>query len=133
MVLIDSSTWIEYDRATESAADLRLTSFIERGVPITSTEPVLMEVLAGARDTDDEQRLRRMLMSCDWLPFLPSSDFEGAASIYQACRWNGVTPRGLVDCLIAAVAIRSGAAILAHDRDFERIASVVPLHLDSYN
>jgi Arc/MetJ family transcription regulator len=41
-----------------------------------------------------------------------------------------VTPRGLVDCLIAAVALRTGAAVLAADEDLRVIATVVPMSLD---
>jgi hypothetical protein len=59
--------------------------------------------------------------------------FEAAASIYRACRSTGITLRGLVDCLIAAIALRSGAFVMAHDRDFDRISAIVPLRLDSYN
>jgi predicted nucleic acid-binding protein len=32
--------------------------------------------------------------------------------------------------MIAAVALRTGAAVLAHDADLARIATVVPLRLD---
>ena len=46
-----------------------------------------------------------------------------------AARVAGVTPRNLVDCLIANVALRNDAELLAADRDFEQIASVVPLRL----
>ena len=133
MILIDTSAWIEFDRATESDVDLRLTTLVGSGASIAGTEPVLMEVLAGAKNLDDASRLKRLVASFEWIPSRPASDFEAAAFVYRSCRESGVTPGGLIDCLIAAIAIRSGAYVLAHDRDFERIASVVPLRLDSYN
>ena len=90
-----------------------------------------MEVLAGVRDERDYARLRRLLTSFRWIPIDPAGDFEGAAKIYRACRAAGVTPRGLTDCLIAAIAIRTGSQVLAADRDFADIARVVPLRLAS--
>lgn len=36
----------------------------------------------------------------------------------------------MVDCMIASVALRHGAAILAHDADFARMSDVVALDLD---
>ena len=41
----------------------------------------------------------------------------------------GITPRRLLDCLIAAVAIRTGVPVLAQDRDYELIAEHTPLEL----
>jgi hypothetical protein len=40
---------VEYDRATGSTADLRLRDLIAADGPIAVTEPVIMEMLAGAR------------------------------------------------------------------------------------
>ena len=47
VILVDTSAWVEYDRATGSATDLHLTDLIASGVDLAATEPVLMEVLAG--------------------------------------------------------------------------------------
>ena len=49
MILIDTSAWVEYDRATGSRADRRIAELIADDGPLMFTEPVLMEVLAGAR------------------------------------------------------------------------------------
>ncbi|MDQ6773314.1 MAG: PIN domain nuclease [Candidatus Dormibacteraeota bacterium] len=130
MILADTSAWVEYDRATGSAADARLSSLIERGGPLAVTEPVLMEVLAGARNEARETDLRRLLLGCSLLPFDTAADFEGAAHIYRLCRGRGVTPRGLVDCMIAAVALRHRATLLAQDADMWRMASVLGIELD---
>jgi predicted nucleic acid-binding protein len=40
-------------------------------------------------------------------------------------RQAGLTPRGLIDCLIAAVAKRHEAALLACDVDLDRVARVI--------
>jgi predicted nucleic acid-binding protein len=50
VILADTSAWVEYDRATGSSVDRRLTDLIETGGRLAVTQPVVMEVLAGARD-----------------------------------------------------------------------------------
>jgi predicted nucleic acid-binding protein len=130
VILTDTSAWVEFDRATGSAVDIRVRQLIETEGPLAVTEPVLMEVLAGARDGQGEQRLRRLMMSFSLLTFDPVADFEGAATVYRRCRADGVTPRGLLDCMIAAVAWRRGASLLSHDVDMDRVASVIGLTLD---
>ena len=130
MILADTSAWVEYDRATGSAVDQRVTALIETNGPLAITEPVLMEVLAGARDDPREINLRRLLVRCELLRFDPVADFDGAMRIYRRCRAAGVTPRGLLDCMIAAVAWRREAALLAHDADINRVAGVIGIAVD---
>ncbi len=130
MILADTSAWVEYDRATGSPVDRRMRELIEADGPLAITEPVLMEVLAGARDDQRAARLRRLLMRFRLLPFDAVTDCEAAAVLYRRCRADGVTPRGLLDCMIAVVAARSGASLLSHDADLDRLASVVGLAVD---
>ena len=115
MILVDTSAWVEYDRATGSPVDERLAQLIETEGPVAVTEPVRMEVLAGARDDRRERELRRLLLRFELLRFDALVDFDGAVRVYRRCRAAGVTPRGLIDCMIAAVAKRSEASLLAYD------------------
>lgn len=130
MILADTSAWVEYDRGTGTTADQRIAELIAGDGPLMVTEPVLMEVLAGARDDEREDDLRRMLLRFGLAPFDAVTDFDAAARIYRRCRQVGVTPRGMVDCMIAAVANRRGLALLAWDADMFRVAEVVGIDLD---
>jgi hypothetical protein len=130
MILVDTSAWVEYDRATASAVDLRLTELIASDGPIAITEPVIMEVLAGARSDEREEDLRRLLLRFHLHHFDATTDFDGAVRIYHRCRSAGITPRGMVDCMIATVAWRERAKLLANDADLERVASVIGIDLD---
>jgi predicted nucleic acid-binding protein len=130
VILADTSAWIEFDRATGSPADRRMTSLIASGGPLAVTEPVVMEVLAGARSDPREDDLRRLLLRYHLLRFDAVADFDAAARIYRRCRAVGVTPRGLIDCMIAAVARRKGAVLLAHDVDLDRVAQVIGIGMD---
>ncbi len=87
----------------------------------------MLEVLAGARDERQARDLRRLLYRCTLLRLEEPSDHEAAAALYRACRRGGRTIRRLPDCLIAAVAIRSGSELLHQDSDFEAIALHSPL------
>src|SRR5439155_11497286 len=69
VILADTSAWVEYDRATGSAVDRRLAELIEAAGPLAVTEPVVMEVLAGARDDRRATDLRRLLMRFELLSF----------------------------------------------------------------
>ena len=130
MILVDTSAWVEYDRATGSPVDRRLTELITDEGPIAVTGPVVMELAAGARTDEREMDLRRLLLRFAFLTFDTVVDFDAAAKIYRACRRVGVTPRGMIDCMIAAVALRHGATLLAFDADMHQVAEVIGISLD---
>lgn len=130
MILADTSAWVEYDRATGSAVDQRMTELLTAEGPLAVTEPVMMEVLAGARSPARENQLRRLLLRFELLHFDAVADFDAATRIDRQCRQAGITPRGLLDCMIAAVASRLDATVLSHDVDLDRLASVIGLKLD---
>ncbi len=129
MILVDSSAWVEYLRRTGSPVHLRVRAALEEKIELASTDVVLMEVLAGARDDGDRDRLRRLLYGRTLLAVEGPLDYEQAAELYRACRRHGETPRKLTDCLIAAVAIRHQAQVLHADADFDVIARHTSLRL----
>ena len=131
MILVDTSAWVEFDRATGSTVDVRLSDLIAEDAEIAVTEPVIMEVTAGARSAAREQDLRRLLGRCSLLRFDAAIDFDAASSIYRTCRRSGVTPRGMIDCMIASVAHRFNASLLASDADLHRVAQVIGIPLDN--
>ena len=133
MILLDTSAWVEFDRRTGSRVHRRVRDLIASEIPaVAVTEPVIAEVCMGARSDAAERDLRRFLGRFQLLPFEAARDFDAGVSIYRACRRAGITPRGLSDCLIAAVAARHDATLLAADADIRRIAEVMPLRLDAY-
>ena len=127
MILVDTSAWVEFLRDTGSRAARRVSRLLAGEV--ATTDVVVMEVLAGARDDAHLERLRRLMMRCVHLSTEPGY-YEVAAAVWRACRRAGDTPRSLTDCLIASVALRETAAVCHADRDFEVIARHLPLRLD---
>lgn len=118
MILIDTSAWVEFLRGTGSPVCNCVEDLLD--TEIATCDAVRMEVLAGARDEQHLQSLRRLSARAVTLPTRPS-DYEDAALLYRSCRRGGETVRKLIDCLIAAVALRNGASILHADSDFDVI------------
>ncbi|MGH9304485.1 MAG: type II toxin-antitoxin system VapC family toxin [Acidimicrobiales bacterium] len=127
MILLDTSAWVEFLRDTGSTVCERVDALLED--EIATCHPVRMEVLAGARDDQHLGRLRGLLARASLLATEPA-DYEEAAALYRACRRQGETVRRLIDCLIAATAIRTSTPVLHLDSDFEILARYTLLELD---
>ena len=130
MILADTSAWVEFDRATGSAVDQRMAALISTDGPLAVTQPIVVEVVAGARDDRRQDELVRLLDRFPLRRFDADVDFTAAARIYRQCRSVGITPRGLVDCMLVAVAWRYSDEILSCDVDLDRVCGVVGVPLD---
>lgn len=127
MILVDTSAWVEFLRDTGSASCRRVEELLAGN--LATCDPVRMEVLAGARDPDHLDRLRRLLARATVVAVEPV-DYEEAAALFRACRRHGEIVRRMLDCLIAAVAIRADVAILHADQDFNVLARHTALRVD---
>ena len=126
-MIADTSAWVEYLRDTGSASHLRLVEQITTGGPLFVPELVVMEILVGATSERNAQQLRSLLHSFDVVALAPLVDSERAALLQRRCRAAGRTVRNMVDCLIAATAIRLGQPVLHADRDFDVLAAATEL------
>jgi predicted nucleic acid-binding protein len=82
---------------------------------IAVTQPVALEVRAGTRQAN-LHAVNRILDNAVQLSV--------AADLYLAARDIGKMVRSLTDCVIAAVAIRTGAILVHRDRDFDVLSSM---------
>lgn len=128
MILIDTSAWVEFLRDTGSPTCQRVDDLL--AVEIATCDAIRMEVLAGARNEEHVQQLRRLLARASTLPMEPG-DYDVAAALYRTCRQRGHTMRKLIDCLIAAVAIRAAVPILHRDSDFDVLVQYTALRVDA--
>jgi predicted nucleic acid-binding protein len=126
-MLVDASAWVEYLRATGSAVHLHVREALA-GSELLTTDPVVMEVLAGARDDREVDSLSALLARARAVPCV-SADYLSAAELYRAAARQGTRVRNSLDCLIAAVALREDVPVLHADRDFETLALVSGLQL----
>jgi predicted nucleic acid-binding protein len=133
MILIDTSAWIEYLRATGSAAAIDVRRLLSTEADrVVLCEPVAMEILSGAVDDDKHAKLEQLVNGLPSLSIDDAVDFRSAAAIYRAARRAGKTIRSINDCLIAAVSMRHGASIVHRDADFEVIAAITGLKARSF-
>jgi predicted nucleic acid-binding protein len=128
LILIDTSAWVEFLRDTGSVVCDRVDALLDD--EIATCHPIRMELLAGARDEQHLGDLRGLLARGSLLRTEPT-DYEEAAALYRTCRRQGETVRKLIDCLIAATAIRSAIPILHSDNDFEVLARHTALSIAS--
>jgi predicted nucleic acid-binding protein len=129
VIVVDSSAWIEFLRATGSAVDRALTELLLDGAALALTEIVWLELLAGARTGQEERTLRAGPLDTPLLALDGLHSYEAAAELYRACRRAGETVRQLTDCLVAVPTIAAGAELLHADSDFEILARHSPLRL----
>jgi predicted nucleic acid-binding protein len=118
LILVDTSAWIEFLRDTGSTVCDEVDRLLDEELAVT--DPVIMEVLAGARDDKHLHDLRGLLGRATLLHCRPV-DYGAAAALYRTCRREGKTVRKLIDCLIAAVAVRYSVPLLHSDKDFDAL------------
>ena len=129
LIVVDTSAWVEYLRGTGSPANTALKGALSREDELGVVDVVRMELLAGAGGDEQVVTVSRLLARGVALPTLSPGDHEYAASLYRAARRSGATVRSMIDCLVASVAVRLDAPVLARDRDFEVLRQVCPLRL----
>jgi predicted nucleic acid-binding protein len=128
VIVVDTSAWVEFLRGTGSRTAVALRSAVAGGDSLGVPDVVRLELLAGAAEAGVDG-LRRFLARFEPLPTSSPGDHDVAAALYRRARARGSTVRSLVDCLVAASALRLGAPVLARDRDYEVLASVSDLEL----
>lgn len=128
-MLVDTSVWIDFFHARDSAEVRLLVGAIADGEPIEIPGIVLVEILSGLRSDAEAARIAHLLEAFDVLPEADRGDCLEAARIFRACRSRGYTIRSTVDCVIAQGCLRHDLALLTKDRDFRAIAECTGLRL----
>jgi predicted nucleic acid-binding protein len=121
-MIVDTSVWIEFLSAPDSTASRWVADRIANESLLTVPEVVLMELLIGTTDERVAVVRRRFLQRFAIEPLAPVRDAEDAAAIHRRCRRGGNTVRSLIDCQVAAMALRLDRVVVHRDRDFEIIS-----------
>ncbi len=132
MILLDTTVLsLAFRRRTRSAQEpSAVTAFrglISEDVLLRVPGIVLQELLSGVRSGGQFRRLERLLQGFTVL-IATRNDQVAAAQIANSCRRAGVSPSS-IDCLIAAMSIRSDSELFTLDPDFVRIAPHCGLRL----
>jgi predicted nucleic acid-binding protein len=128
-MIVDTSVWIDFFNGQPSSQAQRLSRAIEDNEPIGLPGLVLTEILLGLKNDAQAKRIAQLLEAFSDVPEPSRSDHIAAAALYRACRAKGLTIRSTIDCVIAQLCLRDGQALLAKDRDFDRIAEKTGLRL----
>ena len=126
VILVDTSVWVSYLRADATRAHRWMAEQIRDPEAVLITEPIVMELLAGASRAAGA-RLEPVLAALPILTVQPDTDFRDAGLLASSARVAGLTVRSIIDCLIAAVALRRGVGVAHRDADYVALAQVSPL------
>lgn len=127
-ILVDTSVWSLALRRSATSVDpqaLKLKELILAGESIWLIGVILQEILQGLTTSEQSLKLRQQLSAFPLIE-LTRSDYEYAAELYSTCRQKGVQA-STIDFLIAAAAIRYECLLLTNDKDFVRMAEILPL------
>jgi predicted nucleic acid-binding protein len=121
LILVDSSVWIDYFRGTVTPQTEKLDRLLGRE-PLAIGDLILAEVLQGVASERDFNQARKMLTSLLVVELGGQEIAIQAARNFRALRNLGVTPRKIIDTVIATRCIESGYELLHNDRDFDPFA-----------
>jgi len=120
--LVDNSVW---QRISNTAVFEAVTALTMTGSIVVIT-PQMLEYGHSARNPRDYDALMQRLNAFELL--VPDAECHALAMRIQSALWhNGkVRGAGAFDILIAAIALRHGAAVAHLDKNFQTIASIMP-------
>jgi len=122
MILVETSVMVQFLRGEENPKVALFERLVQENQPFGISVYTYAEVLQGARDDAEYQRLDKYLGSqLIYEPRPGKETYKEAARIVFRTRKKGFTIRGLVDVLIALTAIHNNLMLLHNDRDFEFI------------
>lgn len=116
MVLVDTSVWIDFLRATEDPKVTYLEALLEEGEAYLC-EVTFAEICFGAKNSKQFKKYEQYFSE---LPFLtlPLAWHRVVAEMGFKLRRNGYKPY-LADLTIAYTAIHHKVPLLTHDSDFK--------------
>ena len=126
MILVDTSVLIDFLKGVQNAKIELFEKILEQKMPYGIASYTYQEVLQGARDKREYEKLKDYL-STQNIYFLPETIdiYEKAANMFFDLRRQGITPRSTIDILIASIAIEHNLFLLHNDRDFDVISGKI--------
>lgn len=128
MILVDTSVWIDYFNGIKTKQTENLDQILSKQSVLIG-DIILTEILQGF-DSDKEFRLAKQALDpLDCVHFGGKSLAIQAASNFRFLRSKGVTIRKTVDMLIGSWCIEHEVELLHNDKDFDQIATLLPLQI----
>jgi predicted nucleic acid-binding protein len=128
MVVVDTSTWIDYIHGTLTPETDALDYELSQNAVITG-DLIVAEFLQGFR-TDKEFAEAKLIMDSLIYYNFTSKDIAVQSAInYRFLRSQGVTVRKTTDMIIGTFCLAYGFPLLHNDRDFDHIAQFLGLEI----
>ena len=128
MILVDTSVWIDYFNGVENKQTESLDRILsEQSVLIGDI--ILTEILQGFNSDKEFRLAKQALDPLDCVHLGGKSLAMKAASNFRFLRSKGVTIRKTVDMLIGSWCIEHEVELLHNDKNFNRIATQLPLQI----
>jgi hypothetical protein len=129
LILVDTSVWIDFFRASPGGAGQELKRLIEESEPLALSGIIVTEVLQGL--TRNVEQIEYYLSLWDLIEPQGFDTYRRAAALNRLARSCGMTLT-TVDALIATVALENGAALFSLDEDFPRLARLTGLRMHTW-
>ncbi len=118
MILVDSSTWIDYFKGAITPQTEKLDALLG-SEPLAIGDLILTEVLQGFADERDFERARKLLTSLTVVNLSGQDTSIQAARHFRMLRQLGITVRKTINSVIATHCIEHDYKLLHNDRDFD--------------
>ena len=129
MIVVDTSVWIDFFDHPASRYAQTLKHLIELDADLALVNISLTEILRGIKEDRVFVDVRDTLSHFPVLSSNGRDTFVFAARICRECAQRGKTVSKTIDAYIAAVAMEHGAQLFHKDKDFDLMASCVPLKI----
>ncbi|MCG2590862.1 type II toxin-antitoxin system VapC family toxin [Rhodohalobacter sulfatireducens] len=130
MILVDTSVWIDYFNGVENKQTENLDRILSEQSVLLG-DIILTEILQGFDSDKEFQLAKQALEPLDCVHLGGKSLAIKAASSFRFLRSKGVTIRKTVDMLIGSWCIEHEVELLHNDKDFDQIATQLPLQIYS--
>jgi predicted nucleic acid-binding protein len=128
VILVDTSVWIDYFNGIENKKTESFDRLLSEQSVLVG-DVILTEILQGF-DSDKEFRLAKQALDpLDCVHLGGKTQAIKAASNFRFLRSKGVTIRKTVDMLIGSWCIEHEVELLHNDKDFDQIATQLPLQI----
>ena len=128
MILVDTSVWIDYFNGVPTKQTDSLDRILSEQTVLVG-DIILTEILQGF-DSDKEFRLAKQALDpLDCVHLGGKSLAVKAASNVRFLRSKGITIQKTIDMLIASWCIEHEVELLHNDKDFDQIATQLPLQI----
>jgi predicted nucleic acid-binding protein len=117
MILVDSSVWIDYFRATVTPQTDKLHGLLN-GIAVAVGDLMIVEILQGTGSDRDFEAILQLLNRVSPVTISNNSIAILSARNYRTLRAKGITVRKTIDTLIATRCIVDDIPLLFSDRDF---------------